>query len=289
MRARSTIGRQGLTLLEVLVAIAIAGLLISLLLPAVHMTREAARRTHCASNMRQIGIALQCYCEVHSAYPGNQAVKWHSKLAPFLEIPENSKSSPVFACPSDEYSIGAWGHNNQSYYGNNGVFRARPGGDGFLGSLKYALQPRDVTDGLSNTAAFSERLALIPYEQRFEISLYTAPPDILRRIFQYTEAARATTDSFADECEFRPSGYIWGWPGTIFYTHILPPNRNMCYNGPYSQPEPQAVTAASEHRNGVNVALGDGSVRFVADGIDRHVWWALGTRDGNETLSVPVF
>jgi prepilin-type processing-associated H-X9-DG protein len=63
----------------------------------------------------------------------------------------------------------------------------------------------------------------------------------------------------------------------------------MCYNGPYSQPEPQAVTAASEHRNGVNVALGDGSVRFVADGIDRHVWWALGTRDGNETLSVPVF
>ncbi len=66
MARRST---HGFTLIELLVAIVIIAILVSLLLPAVQQAREAARRTHCRSNLRQIGIALQNYHDVHRTFP----------------------------------------------------------------------------------------------------------------------------------------------------------------------------------------------------------------------------
>src|SRR5262245_12791405 len=94
--------RFGFTLIELLGVIAIFGVLISLLLPAVQQAREAARRIQCVNNLKQIGLAAHNYESAHGSFPlgtsyqhtnyptTSQAANWHSfsanaMLLPFLE------------------------------------------------------------------------------------------------------------------------------------------------------------------------------------------------------------
>ena len=119
--------KRGFTLVELLVVIAIIGILIGLLLPAVQAAREAARRMQCTNNLKQFGLALQNYHDVHRALMagtnGANGLTWAWKILPFIEQQAlystidgptyagttanvqvfNVKNRiPMFNCPSDD-------------------------------------------------------------------------------------------------------------------------------------------------------------------------------------------
>lgn len=303
---------HGMTLIEVLATISIIAILIAILLPAVQMARESSRRTQCANNLRQIGIALNAYAGVYGVYPmaySGAGYSPHVALLPYIEqkslydalnlsvgqggglTPEIATcwqvSISTYLCPSDPVRPSDAGCAN--YAGTRGFGYELRGhmDNGLFVSPSHSapVSPNSIPDGLSNTAAFCEWLV-------GPVNFRTAAYDEFNRsVYQADEYSKGSQlDVFIAQCnsaDLKPvlligKGVYWmhGDVRSSLYNHDNGPNRHSCKNGGGMQKS--AWTAGSRHPNGVNLLMVDGSVGFRKDTIQLEAWRALGTRGGGD-------
>ncbi|TWT39883.1 Type II secretion system protein G precursor [Thalassoglobus neptunius] len=314
--------RKGFTLIELLVVIAIIAILIALLLPAVQQAREAARRTQCKSNLKQIGLALNNYHDVSNCFPpffihrtGNSSriadadkgANWLVFLLPYVDqspiynnwdfdIPANqneerSQSLSIYKCPTDpqsdgphcSYAGGGWARGN---YGMN------------VSPCAHGVGETNTGDGGVGGAN-----TVVRFRDITDGTSNTIAVDELR--------------SGLNAQDLRGS---WAMPGlgsgtAAMFNDASPPNswkphsddmENCAVSGSMGNPpmgcfdnnSTGQMTSRSLHTGGVQVLLIDGSARFVSENIDytwgetdcgppskRGVWQRLHTRGGGEIIS----
>ena len=104
--------RSGFTLIELLVVIAIIAILVALLLPAVQQAREAARRSSCKNNLKQMGLALHNYHDTYRVFPPGNVIKSHHSTA-FLHMLPQLEMGNVYDQLDFAPNIAFWfGHPN---------------------------------------------------------------------------------------------------------------------------------------------------------------------------------
>lgn len=278
---------RGFTLIELLVVIAIIAILIALLLPAVQQAREAARRSQCKNNMKQLGLAFANYEEIYKILPpgrlgcdgintgpcnGNPAYTRVGDSAFVHLLPQlddknlwdlyntnkaqaQAKRPAYFVCPSDTSEPMVGNLATSSYALVHGTMGPSNGISGNMkvfntGSFNYKTPYRyaDLTDGLSNTMLSGEVMDAHTDKSRNRWSVAGRHEDCLR-----------TTEN--------P-------PNTPPGTGVTTSPYGIALNGAFG----------SEHVGGCHFVFGDGHVSFISENISLTIYRGLSTRAGGEVV-----
>jgi prepilin-type N-terminal cleavage/methylation domain-containing protein/prepilin-type processing-associated H-X9-DG protein len=227
--------------------------------------------------------------------------------------PARSQDVPIYLCPSDGSSqtYSAWpapgASGRLSYHGNMGAvanaYETGAGAGVFNGPLPSGgaelKGPAIValSDGTSNTALFSE--VMRSHETTSSTGSGIRDNATLIRGdsgWNFTDGRNipmcATGDSWVSSIKYVGHQYYRFLPAGQQYTHTLPPNWNRkvpsgvqrynCGNSADVNHVQSHISASSYHSGGVNLCMGDGSVRFVSDNVDFVAWQAAGTKAGGE-------
>ncbi|WP_165070479.1 DUF1559 domain-containing protein [Paludisphaera rhizosphaerae] len=189
----------------------------------------------------------------------------------------------TFLCPSD----GASGNRGNSYRCNQGTKRSGAGLNGPFSDYVFSIPIAAVTDGLSNTAAFGEKLrgsGKMPADPRRD--MYYGPIGLPNFPVQAYEECAASLNRQSASATSGGVTWLVGTLSQTCYNHVMIPNDVVpdCVGAGY-HPLAGLVGARSNHPGGVQTAFCDGSVRFITNSIHRSTWMALGTRNGGEAVS----
>lgn len=298
---QSRTAARGFTLVELLVVIAIIGVLVALLLPAVQAAREAARRTQCLNNLKQLGLAFQLHHDStkHLPVDPKSGTKYNemvvAQLLPYIEKsnvkdlydpgkgfnhPDNLQvyvlEEPLFLCPSSESyqmvedSVGsnsAWGGDRKSSYGVNY-------GYGTIGQVLSG------SNG-SNPEEADRRRG--PFRRADEISFRMITDGLSNTMLQM-ELRQVPSENSAPNHDRR--GRVWSKNlGAYQISTCHAPNANLpdktqCdpANNALAPCEQNTDTAQmrlssrSYHPGGVQVSYCDGSAKFASDDVELMVW-----------------
>jgi prepilin-type N-terminal cleavage/methylation domain-containing protein/prepilin-type processing-associated H-X9-DG protein len=231
---------------------------------------------------------------------------------------------PAMLCPSDATMVRV---SLSSYVGNSsGNFAiggysgtwvpssvSWPEGSPSPGVNARTVGFRDCVDGTSNTALFSEKLTA--HSNPTSVRAADSNPNNVRRVwFRAADVGRTTTSqtpasvqtmlancknlpagTFATGNASETSGWFRAYPAYVnygVYSHTGTPNSRNCganFIAEWGQDFWGTSNVSSLHPGGVNVAMTDGSVRFIKDTINQSTWWALGTRAGGEVISADSY
>lgn len=282
-------------MVEALVVIAIIGLLLSLLLPAVQAARESARRVGCVNHLKQMGLALHLHHQVHGNLPpgitSSRRMFWTGSLLPFLEqqtlaesidpdLPWDSGSNAavcatylsIFRCPTSTAppQMTAQGIEDRSpsdYLACVSGTATResgppplagdPDSDGLF-FIDSRTRMADILDGLSQTVALGESVFI--YES-MGIDLTGSP--------QFVD--RWTIGTFEGVGNEVSEGM--GSTGVAINSHRLD-----------VMVDEIELSFGSHHSGGAHIGFADGAVRFIWESIDPLTWSAMGTRNGAEPI-----
>lgn len=326
----------GFTLVELMVALGVVGLLIALILPAVQRARAGAWRVQCAANLRQLGLAVNQYLSLYNRFPPLYAIEAVGPNAggtvratdkrrysvftslllyinetylynainfdvylddPYFDVNNqfvrlgfeaNSTvmgvSISTLICPADGMSSTVGSTN---YRASLGTERWHFSVDGVFMKGYSTCSPADVTDGLSQTIAFTEKLRGVTRNR---------PPNARTDLFVGAKGLPTTLDEVVAECaslgltgrgSSSAVGMTWfvGSLAQTCYNHTVVPNSTTpdCVAWLHN-PIIGLVNPRSNHGGGVNAARADGSVGFVSSSVDRRVWRSTGSRSGGEIL-----
>lgn len=306
------IGR-GMTLVELIVVIAIIGILVGLSLSGINAARQASRRLSCQNNLKQLTLGLIQYESAHKTLPaGTIPSPWNNAILPYLDLqtvfpsadgsyrPRNFPSSvPLFECPSDDPNDGKrFFYTN--YFGNSGVQLTETGFDGVFTMGRIAIENEshdkirfaDITDGLSNTALLAEGIHGNPASSRLSTAWHLPgrgyAPDELDAFVAACNSLpiRPKDHGFMGDPQLK--GKLWNRDPTYgimgpnvgvmlkLYNHASAPNTPSCMNG--TSIVTGTCPATSYHNHVINVSLCDGSVQAIADTISLEAWRSMGTR-----------